>query len=197
MAFSNATRGADAPEPLDVPTVIAEHEEPGILEQPAGAMSVEELAARLESLEAEYAVLLERLDRGVEDGTAGRAIRQTRFQPRIDERSGSLSEVGPSNTDLLPSREDEYGVGYDGGFYFRPDDPEEDPYEMLINGRMQFRYVGFARERDFWVNSAGDVIPIDNRSDFEIEPGAAQLQGVHARPEDEVLHQLRLRHRRL
>jgi len=147
------------------------------VEIPRPSPSVEELAERLRALEADHALLLDQLDRGVAEGTAGRAIRQTQFQPRLDERSGSLSGVGASNTDLRPSREDEYGVGYDGGFYFRPDDPGRDPYEMIINGRMQFRYVGFAREREFWIDSAGNRLPIENQSYFEIERGRLSFTG--------------------
>jgi hypothetical protein len=179
---SAAARGADPPEPLDVPLVVAEHEEPAILVPPPDALAVEELAARLQALEVEHAALLERLDDGLDDGTAGRAIRQTRFQqtqatPNLDQRSGSLSGVGASNTDLRPTTDVEYGVGYDAGFYLRPKDPARAPYEMVINGRMQFRYVGFAREREFWVNSAGDVIPISNASYFEIERGRLSFSG--------------------
>jgi hypothetical protein len=178
LAGGGAT-GAEAPaELIAAPAAAIPTEE--LLPSPAA--TVEELAARLRALEAEHAVLLDRLDRGVADGTAGRAIRQTRFQPRLDERSGSLSEVGPSNTDLLPSREDDYGVGYDGGFYFRPDDKDEDPYEMQINGRMQFRYIGFSRQREYWINSAGEVIPIDNRSNFEIERGRLSFKGFMLDP---------------
>ena len=164
------------PERLAAPLVLAESAHADPLPPPE-PLSVEELTARLRAIEADHALLLEQLDRGGTDGTVGRAIRQTRFQPRLDTRSGSLSEVGTSNTDLLPSREDEYGVGYDGGFYFRPDDPKEDPYEMLINGRMQFRYVGFSREQESWVDSAGNVIPIENLSYFEIERGRLSFRG--------------------
>ena len=46
-----------------------------------------------------------------------------------------------------------------------------------MNGRMQFRYVGFSREREFWVNSAGDTIPVSSRSDFEIERGRFSFEG--------------------
>jgi hypothetical protein len=141
--------------------------------------SVAELAARLEKLEAEHAALLERVDRG----TAAEAIRRTQFQPQLDTRSGSLSGVGASNTDLRPSREDRYGVGYDAGFYFRPDDPDRDPYEMVVNGRMQFRYTGFARQRDAWTNAAGDLIPIENRSNFEIERGRLSFTGFMFDPQ--------------
>lgn len=163
-----------APEP---PQVIAEHEAVEILPPPSEPLSVEELAARLRSLETEHAALLDRLDESDADSPVGRAIRQTQFQPRLDERSGSLSDVGASNTDQLPSRRDNYGVGYDTGFYIRPDDPQRDPYEMVINGRMQFRYVGFARERDFWIDSAGNILPINNKSFFEVERGWLSFRG--------------------
>jgi hypothetical protein len=181
--WSAATaRAADSSEPFDVPSVMTDHKEPAILRPPPDALSVEELSTRLKVLEAEHAALLKRLDGGIDDGDAGRAIRQTRFQqtqatPNLDRRSGSLSGVGASNTDLRPTTDVEYGVGYDAGFYLRPKDPVRAPYEMVVNGRMQFRYVGFAREREFWVNSAGDVIPISNANYFEIERGRLSFSG--------------------
>jgi len=68
------------------------------VEIPRPSPSVEELAERLRALEADHALLLDQLDRGVAEGTAGRAIRQTQFQPRLDERSGSLSPMIPAAT---------------------------------------------------------------------------------------------------
>jgi hypothetical protein len=182
MLCGDAVHGEDLPEPLVVTPVITEHEEPGTLSPPPATLSVEELSARLQALEAEHAALLERIDDGIDDGTTGQAIRQTRFQrtqsqPNLDRRSGSLSAVGASNTDLRPTKDVEYGVGYDAGFYLRPKDPARAPYEMVVNGRMQFRYVGFAREREFWVNSAGDELPISNASYFEIERGRLSFSG--------------------
>lgn len=67
-------------------------------------------------------------------------------------------------------------VDYDGGFVIRPHDPDKNPFELQINGRMQFRYTGFARNREFFVNRGG-VVPIRNRNDFEIERGRLEFSG--------------------
>lgn len=140
---------------------------------PSGQPNVQDLMRRIEQLEGRHQTLNRRLD----TGDLGQMIRRAASAPVLDERSGSLSSVGPSNTDVRPSDEDAYGVGYNAGFYIRPDDPEKDPYEIVMNGRMQFRYVGFSRQRDSWVNAAGTTIPIDNRSDFEIERGRLSFKG--------------------
>jgi hypothetical protein len=53
-------------------------------------------------------------------------IRRATTNPEHDERSGSLSSEGPGNTDVRPSQDDAYSVGYNAGFSIRPDDPEKD-----------------------------------------------------------------------
>ncbi|MEX0700914.1 MAG: porin [Planctomycetales bacterium] len=67
-------------------------------------------------------------------------------------------------------------VDYDDGFVIRPYDPEKTPFELQINGRMQFRYAGFQRDREFFVNRGG-VVPVRNRNDFEIERGRLEFSG--------------------
>ncbi len=186
---------AAGPRPV---SVLAEEGPAGQLDERSGSLSevgasntdtvpagqeptMQELLSRIKQLESEHDTLEAEHDtfsgRFTETGDLGRMIRRSASAPVLDERSGSLSAVGPSNTDVLSTGEDAYGLGYDGGFYFRPDDPKKDPYSMTMNGRMQFRYVGFSRQRDFWVNSAGDTIPIYNRSDFEIERGRLSFSG--------------------
>ena len=54
---------------------------------------------------------------------------------------------------------------------------------MKLNGRMQFRYIGFARSQQTWTDSAGTVLPIDNRSDFEIERGRLSFKGFILDPD--------------
>ncbi len=111
-------------------------------ERPLSDLSSQELIQRIELLEDRHNTMYERLS---ETGDLGIMIRQSHSRVVLDERSGSLSDVGPSNTDVLPSGEENYGVGYDGGFYFKPDDKDESPFSMTINGRMQARYIGFSR----------------------------------------------------
>lgn len=199
---------AGEPQPV---SVLAEEGVGGQLDERSGSLSdvgasntdvvpsnreptVQELLQRIEQLESEHDSLevehdtLESehdvfRDRFHESGDLGQMIRRAASAPVLDERSGSLSGVGVSNTDVISTGDDEYGLGYDGGFYFNPDDPEKDPYSMKLNGRMQFRYIGFARSEPTWTNSAGTVLPINNRSDFEIERGRLSFKGFILDPD--------------
>lgn len=62
-----------------------------------------------------------------------------------------------------------YEAVYDDGFLLRPLDASRHPFSLKVNGRIQFRYVGFARDVDSWTDNAGITRPIQNRSNFEIE----------------------------
>ena len=192
---------AAGPQPV---SVLAEEGAAGQLDERSGSLSdvgasntdtvpngreptMQELLDRIQQLESEHDTLEVEYDtfrgRFSERGDLGQMIRRSASAPVLDERSGSLSGVGVSNTDVLSTGEDSYGLGYDGGFYFNPDDPEKDPYSMKLNGRMQFRYIGFARSQQTWTDSAGTVLPIDNRSDFEIERGRLSFKGFILDPD--------------
>ena len=70
---------------------------------------------------------------------------------------------------------------YDGGFMIRPYDKEANPFELKINGRMQFRYQGFHRNiRTF--NNLGGAVPVEHRNDFEIERGRLVFSGIFYDP---------------
>ena len=68
-----------------------------------------------------------------------------------------------------PTAPGAYHVGYEDGFYIRPYDPEQDPFSMRVNGRVQFRHTGFIRNIDSWTDAAGVTRPVTPRNDFEIE----------------------------
>ena len=57
-------------------------------------------------------------------------------------------------------------VDYDKGFVIRPYDQKKTPFELKINGRLQFRYNGF--------KSNG---PTPSRNNFEVERGRVVLRG--------------------
>lgn len=75
--------------------------------------------------------------------------------------AGCVAEAGASTT---PGSD--FYVDYSKGFVIRPYDKEKTPFEMRINGRMQFRYTGFS--------SNG---PTPSRSNFEVERGRLILRG--------------------
>ena len=66
-----------------------------------------------------------------------------------------------------------YYVDYDNGLVLRPVDKEATPFELKVRARMQFRYVGFNRDRTTFSNQGdlnrGGPLSISNRNDFEIE----------------------------
>ncbi|MEX1041934.1 MAG: porin [Pirellulaceae bacterium] len=89
--------------------------------------------------------------------------------------------------DLQSDREEgdsqpEWTSGYDDGFYIRPTNEEQNPFELRVNGRMQFRHTGFSRNVTHWTDSAGVVRPVRNRNDFEIERGRLEFSGFFLDP---------------
>jgi hypothetical protein len=74
---------------------------------PGGQPSVQDLMRRIDQLEGRQ----QTFNRRLETGDLGQMIRRAIANPVLDERSGSLSSVGPSNTDVRPSEDDAYGVG--------------------------------------------------------------------------------------
>ena len=73
-------------------------------------------------------------------------------------------------------KEPKYIATYDKGFVFKPVDPKKTPFELRVNGRMQFRYNGFDRDRTTYPTLAGPVL-VENRNDFEIERGRLEFSG--------------------
>lgn len=79
-------------------------------------------------------------------------------------------------------RKPRYQVDYDDGFVLLEDAEGDAPYELKLNLWNQFRYTGFARGRRLWVDNAGIVRPITNRSDLEINRGRMLLSGFALDP---------------
>ena len=69
-----------------------------------------------------------------------------------------------------------YTAGYDGGFRIKPRDKKKNPFDLKINGRLQFRWAAFARDRDTFTNRLG-TIGVPDRNDFEIERGRLEFKG--------------------
>lgn len=74
-----------------------------------------------------------------------------------------------------------YNTLYSKGFVFEPVDKEKTPFELRVNGRMQFRYTGFKREDDTYNTLAGPV-SVEDRNDFEIERGRLEFSGFMLDP---------------
>ena len=68
------------------------------------------------------------------------------------------------------------------GFVIRPIDEEKTPFELRINGRVQFRYENFtANERD-WIDRTGTLLPILSRSNFAIPRRRLDFRGFAIDP---------------
>jgi hypothetical protein len=63
-------------------------------------------------------------------------------------------------------------VGYKKGYYLRSTDPNS-PFELRINGRMQFRYTGFDADRGGRTSENPTY-----RNDFEIERARLEFRGT-------------------
>ncbi len=71
----------------------------------------------------------------------------------------------------------QFSAGFDDGFFIRPNDLEETPFDLKFNLQGQFRYTGFAAAVNSWTDSAGNTFPIGNRSNFEIPRGRVLFSG--------------------
>ncbi len=75
-----------------------------------------------------------------------------------------------------------FRVDYDKGFAILPNDSRETPYSLRIRNQNMFRYDGFARSERFWIDSAGNRIPIRNSNYFGIPRGRLIFSGNAIRP---------------
>lgn len=117
-----------------------------------------------------------------DDQTAALLQRLEAAEARIRElEARSVSEERPSGEKDKKSGPD-WTVGYDKGFYIRPAEKDEHPFELRVNGRMQFRHTGFVREVTNWRDNAGVIRRVTNRNDFEIERGRLEFRGFFIDP---------------
>jgi hypothetical protein len=72
-------------------------------------------------------------------------------------------------------------AGYDKGFFIRAICPKATPFELKVNGRIQFRHTAFDRQSFSYFNRATNtLVPIEKRNDFEVERGRMTFSGfVH------------------
>lgn len=66
---------------------------------------------------------------------------------------------------------------YDEGWAIRAHDPVAFPFELKLNFHNQFRHTGFARSVSSFTDSAGNVVPIKNRNDFDVNRGRLVFSG--------------------
>ena len=77
----------------------------------------------------------------------------------VSARDGDVGKASSRRVEFVtesqsPSQNKFY-ADYDGGFRIRPFDPERSPFELKINGWIQFRHHGFARDAESWTDDSG------------------------------------------
>ena len=70
-----------------------------------------------------------------------------------------------------------YFATYDKGLAFLPYDKKKNPFNMKVNGWIQFRHHGFARNVDSWTDNAGVTRTVRNRNAFDIERARLSFKG--------------------
>ena len=105
------------------------------------------------------------------------------FERRLDEMQRQLSAATEQleqlrQTETLDSPPPGFEVDYDGGFVIRPQEANDSPFELKINGRLQLRYTGFKRNVDVFTDQSGMVFPVRSRNDFEVERGRLEFRAV-------------------
>lgn len=86
------------------------------------------------------------------------------------------AEAAAKEKEAAKKKEPKYIANYSKGFVFEPIDKKKTPFELRVNGRMQFRYTGFHRDDETTQTLSGPVI-VENRNDFEIERGRLEFSG--------------------
>jgi len=100
----------------------------------------------------------------------------------LEELSAKLEELEEELEELTdPENQPAFTADYNKGFRITPRDKKETPFELKINGRLQFRWVGFSRDKDTFTNRLGTV-DVPSRNDFEVERGRLELKGFVVDP---------------
>lgn len=98
-----------------------------------------------------------------------------------DSRQPVVVDAGPDpvpeSAVLADQTSNELTAGYDRGFFIQAAEPSDMPFRLRVNFQNQFRYTGFAAAEESWTDSAGDVLPIADRNDFEIVRGRLIFSG--------------------
>ncbi len=72
---------------------------------------------------------------------------------------------------------DRFYVDYDNGFAILPHNLDDTPFSFRVRSQNIFRYNGFERDATFWVDSAGNRLPIANSSYFGVPRGRLIFSG--------------------
>jgi hypothetical protein len=73
-------------------------------------------------------------------------------------------------------------VDYENGFAILPENVDDTPFSLRVRSQNMVRYNGFAADEPFWINSAGERIPLGNNSFFGIPRGRLIFSGTALLP---------------
>ena len=111
------------------------------------------------------------------------------LEKRIEAQEAELQQLRDSLKELKSAVKEQKSaassvpqVSYNKGFQIS-DQSDENSYSMKINGRMQFRYTGFARRNRTYRLDNGASGEQRDLNDFEIERGRLAFEGHILRPE--------------
>ena len=156
------------------------------------AVTIEELRSKLEIQAAELVELRARLDQResiyepVASELGGGCQSEKRRLPVVVEDTVEPSCAG-SSTSFHTLR---YFADYENGFVIRPFDADKHPFQVKINGWIQFRHHAFIRDVDSWTDNAGVTRPVRNRNAFDIERGRLIISGHAISPRITYLLQI-------
>lgn len=83
-----------------------------------------------------------------------------------------------------------YFTTYDKGIAILPYNKKKTPFDLKINGWIQFRHHGFARNANTWTDNAGVTRTIRNRNAFDIERARLTFKGTALDPRLTYFYQL-------
>ncbi len=109
-------------------------------------------------------------DPAKESARSAENMRIEALEEKIEELEGMFDEEN------LPA----YSADYKKGFRITPRDKKKTPFELKINGRLQFRWSGFQGDQPF-TNRAGTIEP-PSRNGFEVERGRLEFKGYAIDP---------------
>lgn len=123
------------------------------------------------------------------DPSAASSVSQTPDAELIGPVTVPPEDVFTNQASPLGEKFHAFDVGYDNGFFLRAKEGD-DSFELKANFRSQFRAVSFSRDADSWTDSAGVVIPIEDRENFQLTRGRMIFSGHAFTPQFKFLLQL-------
>lgn len=148
---------------------------------------VQQFQVQLKQQAAEIRDLRQRLDEGesllgVHPDTAAKSctpgmIGRVPLVAELPVETDSNSIDSPQKFEQL-----NFYADYDRGFVVRAFDKKKFPFEVKLNGWIQFRHHAFSRREETWTDNAGITRPVLNRNFFDIERARLTFRGFAVDP---------------